>query len=125
MARQPATGGLPQRSTRLVMLFNVFINDLGQGAPSGSVQMTQNREEGLIDQMVAQSQQAGETNQQGSYEVQQWEMQVLQLWSNNPMQENRLGASQLQSSLAGKGPGGSNRHQADQEPAMRPCSKDG
>lgn len=41
------------------------------------MQMTQNQEEGLRDQETLVTQQAGETNQQGSYEVQQQEMQVL------------------------------------------------
>lgn len=72
---------------------------MGQNAPAASMQMTQNLEEGLIDQMVVLPQQAAETNQQGSYKVQQREIQVLQLWSNNPMHHNKLGASQLESSL--------------------------
>lgn len=75
---------------------------MGQNAPAASTQMTQNLEEGLIDQMVVLPQQAAETKQQGSYKVQQQEIQVLQLWSNNPMHHNKLGASQLESSLAGK-----------------------
>ena len=75
---------------------------MGQSAPSASMQMTQNWEEGLTDQMVVLPQQAAEINQQGSYEVQQREMQVLQLWRSNSMHQYRLGASQLGISLAGK-----------------------
>ena len=75
---------------------------MGQSAPSASMQMTQNWEEGLMDQMVVLPQQAAEINQQGSYEVQQREMQVLQLWRSNSMHQYRLRASQLESSLAGK-----------------------
>jgi len=63
---------------------------MGQSTPSASMQLTQNREEGL--------------NHQGSQDVQQRELQALQLWRNNlhTVHQYRLGASQLESNLAGK-----------------------
>lgn len=56
----------------------VFIKGLGDGTRwTLSMQMTQNQEEELTNQETLVTQQVGETNQQGSYEVQQQEMQVL------------------------------------------------
>lgn len=78
----------------------------------------------MTDQKVVVPQQAGETNQRRSLKFQQQEMQVLQLWRNKPMY--RTGWSEpTGKQLSRKGPGGSSGHQADQEPAMCPCSKEG
>jgi len=49
---------------------------------------------------------------------------VLHLGRNKPMHQYMLGATQLESSSAEKGPGGPGGHPVGHEPAVCPCSKE-
>lgn len=113
-----------QGSTLGPIQFIILINSLGHNGPLTSLQMTPNRKEWQIHQtaMPKRPQEAGKMGWQGSYQVQQGQVQRPASGEEQPQAPLRSGAipewaarKQLCKEPVG--------HEDQHQPAMCPCSK--
>ncbi|GAB0178750.1 mitochondrial enolase superfamily member 1 [Grus japonensis] len=125
------TSSIPKGSVLGPVLFNIFTDDLDDGAECTLIQYAEDTKSGKVVDMpegcAAIERDLDRLEKGANWNLKKFNKEkckVLHLGKNNSMHNCMFGGNPAGKQLGRKGPGGPGGNRVENEPAMCPCRKD-